>query len=116
MGDKLNHHGGFGVSGPKLYKKLSELRLIKPAYWKTCSSELLSMIKFDQIFFSAVFFNHSIVSHKAIENAFARHLGDIIQFCMGYIYAGLMTGHEATCLANLVLYTGELGHSSRVWA
>ena len=54
---KIDHNASYG---PCLLEKVFVLHL--------------SMIIFDQMFFSAAFFNHLITFQKVIKNAFARDL------------------------------------------
>ena len=44
-------YGGFGVSGPISDQILSKSRLMGPVWWEKCSSEILSLVKFDEMFF-----------------------------------------------------------------
>jgi len=49
-------YGGFGVSSPVSDQILSKSRLMGPVWWKKCSSEILSLMKFQEvIFFDSLF-------------------------------------------------------------
>ena len=106
-GDFTNHHGGFGVSGHTYYQLWSESRLTGPVWWEKLCSEILSSIKSDQMGFFAGLFQPLL---KAIENAFARDLGGIIQLCMGYSLGGCGPWRITTIRAWLLWYTAGTQH------
>ena len=80
-GEYNNTYGGFGVCRPKSYQIWSKSHLMGPVWWKKCSSLMLLMIKFDQMFFFGRLFPPV---DKVIENSFVQDLGGITQRCMGY--------------------------------
>ena len=75
-----------------------------PVWWKKCSSEILSLLKFhEMIFFGSLFWS----TLKVIKFGFALDLGGIIQFCLGY---RLGSWRVTTLHAWLRLYTAGLQH------
>ena len=81
FGDYMTVYGVFAITGPIIDQMLSKSRLMGPVWRKQCSYEILSLKKFHEIICFICLFCSTL---KVIKFGFAKDLGGIIQFCLGY--------------------------------